>query len=171
MAYAKMTYTGIFAYADDFKKAVSGLLAEKYRIHTIYSPVPAEEVYSMLELKRSPIRFFTLAGAVAGFMFAFTIAIYTAIQWGFIIQGKPVIGWVSFCLVAYEITILAAVICTVAGVFLLGRLKPQVEPLEAITADISRNRYGLTVECPTYKKDAVSQLLMQNGAEHIYEDA
>ena len=79
---------GIFAYVDDVLEAIGRLKAKGVTIDTVYSPTRNHEITEALEVKRSPVRFFTLTGGILGVASGFGLAVYTAAQWKFIVERQ-----------------------------------------------------------------------------------
>ena len=75
----KLAVVGIFAYLNELLSAVEGLRKEKIRISAVYSPMRIEEIREALgEPALGPGRFFTLTGAILGFLTGVFLAVYTA---------------------------------------------------------------------------------------------
>lgn len=168
LIFRKHLITGVFRYQDDLKAGTKALHRSRFAIDRIYSPVPAEEIYAELGMKRPLLRFFPLIGGVLGGSIALAVAIFSALQWKFIIQGKPVIGWPSFSLVMYEWTLIWAAIYTFLGVLILGRIPSGIRK----TRDerFSDDHYGLRVQCRRADRDHVTRLLRHHGAIEVYEE-
>ena len=119
----KLAVVGIFAYLNELLSAVEGLRNEKIRISAVYSPMRIEEVREALgEPALGPGRFFTLTGAVLGFLTGVSLAVYTASQWRFIVGGKPPIPIIPSVIPGFEFFILIAVFFTLGGFLFLSRL-------------------------------------------------
>ena len=86
-----------------------------WSIEQVYGPIPSEAITRALNLTKSKLGYFTLAGGIIGFFSGFFLAMFTASQWKLIVSGKPVIALVPFFIVGFEFTILFAVIGNVAG--------------------------------------------------------
>lgn len=112
-----------FADRAAFITEVEGLLRRGVpsdRISVI-TPVPVPEVEALLRPIDSPLKFFTLAGAVAGLLTGLSFTVYTVHAWPLVTGGKPLISWPPFIIIAFELTILFAAVASVAGFFLLSR--------------------------------------------------
>jgi Alternative complex III, ActD subunit len=166
--FRKHKITGVFRYHDDLEQGVRALMQSPFAIDRIYSPVPEEEIYALIGMKRSRLRFFPLFGGLTGGLIALGIAIYSAMRWKFIIQGKPVLGWPSFSLVTYEYTLIWAAIYTFIGVLVLGRIPSAIQK----TRDdrFSDDQFGLRIECRAAEREDAAELLRRNGAIDVYEE-
>jgi hypothetical protein len=97
----------------------SGVASKDIRIFT---PYPVHEVEEILKLKTSPLRFFTLLGALFGLIFGFLFTIGTSIDWPLIRGGKPIVAIPAFIIVAFELTILFGGVISFIGFLILSRL-------------------------------------------------
>ena len=101
----------------------------------VITPYPVHGVEEILQIKASPLRFFTLLGALCGLIFGFLFTIFTALDWPLIGGGKPIVSLPAFVIVAFELTILfGGVISFVAFLFLSG--------LPSVRNIISTAEYG-----------------------------
>ena len=89
---------------------------------TVIMPVPLHEVDHLLHVKPSPLKFFTLVGAVAGFVTGFALTIGTSTEWPLITGGKPIVSMPPYIIIAFELTILFGGILSFIGFLLLSRL-------------------------------------------------
>ena len=96
-----------------------GVPAERIRVLT---PLPVHEVDALLRVKPSPLRFFTLAGALTGMALGFVFPILTVRHWPLITGGKPLISIPPFVVIAFALTILLGAIASLLGFLHLTRL-------------------------------------------------
>lgn len=97
------------------------------------TPFHVHEAEHILKSKPSELRFFTLAGALAGFFLSFAFIIFTVLDWPLITGGKPLISIPAFIIVAFECTILFGGIVSLIGFLHLNRLpniKRIIDPRE-----------------------------------------
>lgn len=100
---------------------------------TTLTPFHVHEAEHILKSKPSELRFFTLAGALAGFFLSFAFIIYTVLDWPLITGGKPLISIPAFIIIAFECTILFGGIISLLGFLHLNRLpniKRIIDPRE-----------------------------------------
>lgn len=95
--------------------------AEPSSIETL-TPFHVHEAEHILKTKPSELRFFTLFGAVSGFVLCFVFIIFTVLDWPLITGGKPLISIPAFIIVAFECTILIGGIVSFIGFLHLNRL-------------------------------------------------
>lgn len=129
-----------------------------------FSPRRLHEAEPLLGRGPSPVRFLTLAGAVAGCAGGFGLAVYAATSYGLIVGGKHPISLIPYCVVGFEATILLGTLGNFLGVLLFSRLGPPWLP-HAYVRRFSRDRFGLFVGCAPEQAGAVRALLEPAGPE------
>jgi len=158
----------VFSYLDDVLDALENLKKKHVDVHTVYSPARNEKLGEAMGVKPSLVRFFTLFGGVLGVILGFGLSVYTAVQWKFIVSGKPTIPIPPFVIVSFEFCILLGVFLNVAGILLLTRM-PRFGLPYHYDPRFSEDRYGIVVLCPEVRKPEVSKLLEGAGAEEIHD--
>lgn len=108
----------------------SGVPPEKLEILT---PFHVHEVEHILHQKDSPLKFFTLFGALLGFLSGLFLTVWTILDWPLIVSGKPLVSILPYVVIIFELTILLGGIISLTGFLLLGRFpswKNIVDPVE-----------------------------------------
>jgi hypothetical protein len=163
----KLAVVGIFAYLNELLSAVEGLKKEEISISAVYSPMRIEEIREALgEPILGPGRFFTLAGAILGILTGIFLAWYTAIQWRFVVGGKPPIPVIPTVIPAFEFLILIAVFFTLGGLLYLNRMPKKRLPAH-YDKRFSQDRFGILIHCTQANCEPVSSLLKDLGAEEV----
>ena len=165
----KLAFMGIFAYLDDLIEAVEGLKRAKANF-TVYTPVPRHEIREAIGMKPSPVRYFTLFGAIFGIISGLGLAVFTVLQWKFIVSGKPIVPWAPFVIIAFEFCILLGVLITVIGMLVTTRL-PQLHIPPYYDPRFSVDRFGILVRGVETRQEEVSKILKDAGAEEVHEIA
>jgi len=161
---AEYRVMGLFT---DEKKAVSaieGIKDSPWKLHRVNSPIPSHNISDALELKKSKVGYFTLAGGITGFFSGFLLAAFTAAQWHLIVSGKPVIALVPFFIVGFEFTILFAIFGNVVGLIHQMRL-PEFKGLEQYDPRCSGHHFGVTVSCKADDLERLKLFFQNNGGE------
>lgn len=99
----------------------------------VLMPIPVEGVDELLDLGPSPLRFFTLAGAVTGAAAGLSFILYTVHDWPLVTGGKPLVSIPPFVVVTFACTILLGGLVSLLGFLHLSRLPAPrgiLEPLE-----------------------------------------
>ena len=95
----------------------------------VFTPYPVHEAEEILKIKTSPLRFFTLIGALSGLIIGFLFISWTSLDWPLIRGGKPILAFPAFIIVAFELTILIGGVISFIGYLLLSRL-PSVKRIQ-----------------------------------------
>jgi molybdopterin-containing oxidoreductase family membrane subunit len=138
-----------------------------FKVMETFSPVKIEALDKVLSQPKSPVRYFTLIGALSGLAGGFWLAIGTALVNGIIVGGKPPASLIPFCVIGFEGTILLGSIGNLIGLVLYARLfrlktAPYYDPC------FSRDKFGLLVSCSASEVDRLKQLLAPAGPEEIH---
>lgn len=156
----------IFAYLDDLLRALRALKDRQLDIQAVHSPAPNPEIAALMAEKASPVRYITLTGGVLGIVAGFSLSVYTAMQWRFVVSGKPPVPVVPYVIESFEFCILFAVLFNVLGLLLLTRL-PKLNLPASYDPRVTEDRYSVLVSCPATEREAVDRLLLENGAEEV----
>ena len=110
-----MAILGTFAFEEDFLAAARNLTASGFDNISLLSPLPLEEAQEILGLDKSPVRRFTLAGAIFGAIGGFAMAAGTSLVFILPTGGRAIISIPPFLIITYEMTILFGVLFTLLG--------------------------------------------------------
>ncbi len=91
----------------------------------IMSPVPhhrLEEAARTGPSRTGPVHWFSLIGAVVGCTLGWTLTILTALDYPVQTSGRPVVTPHVFLIVAYEMTLLVAIVMTLVGFLAISQL-------------------------------------------------
>jgi molybdopterin-containing oxidoreductase family membrane subunit len=160
---------GVFAHVDTAVRAIRELRARGFAQVVAYSPVPLEDVEEALTghaLPRSPVRLFTLVGGVTGTAGGFALTIWSSLKWNLITGGKPVVSIPPFVVIAFEMTILMAGLCTLLGLLVTARL-PSLRLSPRYDPRFSVDRFGVEVRCAPADADRAAGILREAGAEEV----
>ena len=110
-----MAIMGSFAYEEDFLGAAKELRSSGFDNISLMSPLPLEEAQEVVGLHKSPVRYFSLAGAIIGGLSGFAMAVGTALVFILPTGGRAIITLPPYLIITYEMTILFGVIFTLLG--------------------------------------------------------
>lgn len=158
---------GVFRHIDDLVRAVRLVREKNIKIQAVYSPVRNHDVIAAVGLKPSPVRYFTLIGAVLGIGLGFGLAIFTALQWKFIVSGKPPVPRVPYVIVGFEFCILFGVLWNLASLWVNSRL-PKFRIPHGYDPRFSGDRFGIVIECSRSEQERISAILHESGAEEVH---
>jgi molybdopterin-containing oxidoreductase family membrane subunit len=168
MSRFKSGVVGIFPSLDSLLSGVRQLKDGGFRVERVYSPTRTEEITDIMEGKPSPVRYFTLTGAITGALFGFGLANFAALKWSFIVWGKPPVVIVPYVVIAFEFCILFAVFATLIGIAVQTRL-PSLRLPPDYDPRFSRDHYGAVVPCGDQEKGRVRQIILRSGAADVKE--
>jgi len=108
---------GMYAHLDCLMTGVDRLKKAGYRGFDVLAPLPRHEILDMYsEGRPSPVRWWTLTGAITGITCGFLLTSLTATQWNMINPGgKPTVSLLPYAVIMFECTILIGALFTMAG--------------------------------------------------------
>jgi molybdopterin-containing oxidoreductase family membrane subunit len=155
---------GVFSSENAAAAAIDGLRETPFTIEGVHSPIPSHAIRQALELPKSRVGWFTLAGGIIGFLSGFSLAIFTATRWSLIVGGKPVVALIPFFIVGFEFTILFAVFGNVLGLISQARL-PRFGRLPHYDERFTGDRFGVLARCKADEREELIRFFEKNGAE------
>jgi hypothetical protein len=155
---------GLFKDEDQVVAAVNDLKASSYTFHRVNSPFPSHKIMDALNLKKSMVGWFTLAGGIIGLVGGFALAVFTAVQWDLIVSGKPIIAIVPFVIVGFEATILFAVFGNILGLLTQTRL-PSYKLMQYYDPRCSGEYFGVLASCESNQENELNEFFRKQGAE------
>jgi molybdopterin-containing oxidoreductase family membrane subunit len=161
-----MAIMGTFAFEEDFLAAAKNLVSSGFDDISLLSPIPLEEAQEVLGLGKSPVRRFSLAGALIGAASGFAMAVATALVFILPTGGRAIIALPPYLVITYEMTILFGVLFTLLGFhFVSGLPAWRDEPyMESASVD----RFIVVVEGTSGEQAAQAEAIIRGaGAEEI----
>ena len=155
---------GLFTDENQAASAIRAIKDSSWPLCRVHSPIPSHKIADALELKKSKVGYFTLAGGITGFFAGFLLAAFTSAQWNLIVSGKPVISLVPFFIVGFEFTILFAIFGNVVGLIHQMRL-PEFKGLEQYDPRCSGEHFGITVSCEAGDLEKLEAFFQTQGGE------
>lgn len=170
MARVKRTDTGIlavFQYLDEVCEAIEKIRdRDDFKNHEVFSPTSYHELEHSSGFGASPVRYFTLVGALTGMVGGFGLCLFMDWDWPLIVGGKTagIPSLPAYVVIGFECTILLGAIATIAGMLIMGRIpNPKRRVLDERTTD---DRFGIFV--PGAVVDGPqAKLLKSFGAEEV----
>lgn len=130
---------------------------EGYREMDAYTPFPIEEISELIHPAPSRLPLIVLAGGIVGCLAGYVLQSYTAVvDYPLNIGGRPLHSWPMFIPIMFELTILAAGVAAVLGMFVLNRLPMPYHPVFHAPRFVlaSRERYFLAIQAIDPRFDA-----------------
>lgn len=161
-----ISLVGVYSHVDELIDVITRVKKNHPQKMVVYSPAPLHEIQETLQEKKSPVRFFTLAGAMTGLFGGFALAIWTSLKWGLITGGKPVVTIPPFVVVGFEFTILIGAIATLIGLILINQF-PNYRIANTYDERFSNDKFGIAVKIREEEKNSFEELFQATGAEEI----
>lgn len=157
---------GAFRELDAAVAAIEDLKHRKLGNITAYTPTPRHEIEHAMHAPKSPVRRYTLIGALSGACFGYWIAIWSSEYWPLVVGGKAISSWIPYTIFGFEMMVLVGGLSTVAGLFIHAGI-PRLTMTVGYDPRFSHGDYGVWVECaPARLKDAEA-ILRQHGAVEV----
>jgi molybdopterin-containing oxidoreductase family membrane subunit len=155
--------TGLYNTQEETLAAVKKIQEKGFEVREVHSPIPSDALARALGRKKSRIGWFTLTGGIIGFFSGFALAVFTSTRWDLIVSGKPIISWIPFFVIAFEFTILFAVLGNVLGIVTqVGLPDPDYE--KNYDPECSGSMYGIEVASTPEDADSLRDLLDHTGS-------
>lgn len=158
-----------FAHIDAACDAIGLLRAGGRSDFTVYSAAPNHELEEALGIHNSPVRLFTLFGALTGCTAGFAMTIWMSRDWPLLVGGKPIAAVAPYVVLGFELTILLGALSTVAGIVLLSLRNPTTGM--AYDPAFTDDRIGIFVPAPAELAPGIRDLLQRAGAMEVRHDA
>jgi hypothetical protein len=155
--------TGLFKTREDTLAAIEKIQEKGWQVKEVNSPIPSHAIARALGTKKSRVGWFTLTGGIIGFFSGFALAVFTATRWSLIVGGKPILSWIPFFVIAFECTILFAVLGNVLGILTQVGL-PEKDYEKNYDVQCSGSLYGIQVLSPPGEVDSIKDLLHSTGS-------
>ncbi len=134
----------VFEHLDSTVDALKELRDAGFTDVQAYAPYPDHHIEKALGYGPSPVRVYTLVGALTGTATGFAFTVWTSMDWPLVTGGKPIVSIPAYVVIAFEMTILFGALATVIGLFIHARL-PSTRPMVVYDPDFSGGKYGVYV--------------------------
>ena len=157
---------GVFDSGTKTADAITRLRATGIKTFKAYSPTPDHAIDQALHVEVSPVRTFTLIGALLGCFTGFAFPIYTVYDWPLITGGKALVSIPPFVVIAFELTILFGAIGGLIGFLWLAGL-PMLKRPVVDDPRFTNDKFGLLVSCEESQTAGMRAALEASGAEEV----
>lgn len=160
----------VYAHLDCLLEGIEALKKAGYRDLVVTSPLPRHEIEEMIyEGEPSPVRWFTLVGAIFGGISGFSVASFTALNWPMIMPGgKPLVSIPPYLVITFEATVLWGSFATLLGMLICGRLPAKDLQVEVLDPRFSDDVFGLIVNgLDDEGSEKVRAILTETGAYEV----
>ena len=170
------SFKGIWAtfYSLDHLLASINSLKEKgVEPVTVHAPFNISKKLSTDPPTKLKLNHFALLGALLGTIGSFYLIQKMSIEWIQPLSAKPIVSFLTTMPIAFEVTILMAVVFILVGLLVLktkntSRMPlPNSEEYKNYTR-FSRDRFGLVLACKESEIPALKNLLNDHQAEEVF---
>jgi hypothetical protein len=137
-----------------------------------YSPVPIEDLNTIIHKSRTVLPALILAGGLAGMATGFALQYWASvIEYPMNIGGRPMASWTTFIVPSYELTILFSALTAAIGMVLLSGLPQPYHPVFNVErfSMASSDKFFLVIESGDPKFGAAAAFLRETGAKGVYD--
>jgi Ni/Fe-hydrogenase subunit HybB-like protein len=164
----KTGLVGVFGKATDLLNAIDVMRDQASHGIDTYTPLRMDELPRSMGRGRSPVRYWTLLGALSGLAGGFALAIGSALVNGLIVGGKHPVSIIPYCIVGFEGTILLGALGNLIGMLVHARL-PKWKTPPGYDWRFSQDKFGLFVAAPPGELDRLRQVLESAHPEEILD--
>ena len=139
-----------------------------------YSPVPIEDLNTIIHKSRTVLPGLVLTGGLAGMATGFALQYWASvIEYPMNIGGRPLASWTTFIVPSYELTILFAALTAAIGMIVLNGLPQPYHPVFNVDrfSMASSDKFFLVIESTDPKFGDATNFLHGTGAKGVYDVA
>ncbi|OPY89550.1 MAG: hypothetical protein A4E73_02984 [Syntrophaceae bacterium PtaU1.Bin231] len=158
--------TAVYRDPGSLIRGIRDVMEGGFRRIEYFSPIKIPELSAALGQDKSPVRFWTLAGALIGGIGGFVLAIGTANVNALIVGGKHPVSLIPYCIIGFEGLILVGSLFNLAGFMLHTR--PYRRKRMPYNPRFSRDGFALVVFCNPAEFGPVRDILSRTDPEDVY---
>ncbi|NND60907.1 MAG: DUF3341 domain-containing protein [Gammaproteobacteria bacterium] len=155
----------LYEYEEDFLEVTGKLHQMGVTDMSVMTPIPMHDVEKVLGIGKSPVRFFSLTGAIVGAISGFALAAGTSLVYLLPTSGRPIIPIPPYLVITYEMTILFGVLATLLGFHVVSRLPAWAEA--PYTPEVNIDRFGVVIPADIDGVEEIESLMREGGADEI----
>ncbi len=160
---------GTYVYLDDVLHTIEKLKVRNVFIKNVYSPTRSPEILEAMETKPSGIRVVSLIAAILGGCSGLALATYAHLRWNLVTSGKPILPWIPWVVIFFEVLILISVLSTVAALLIKSRI-PRIRYAKGgYRPQFTGDRYGIELYGDLSELDWARAVMKESGAEEIHD--
>jgi len=169
------TLHGVMAEFDTGQALVDAArqtMAQGFTRVEAYSPVPIEDLNTIIHKTRTVLPKLVLAGGLTGMATGFALQYWASVlEYPMNIGGRPMASWTTFIVPSYELTILFASLTAAIGMVLLSGLPRPYHPVFNVErfSMASSDKFFLVIEARDPKFGAAAAFLRETGAKGVYD--
>ena len=157
----------LYANGEAAQRAVNSLRAAGYEDHdiTVISAAPMEE-YEFSHIGHHSYQWYiACGGALLGFLFSTWLTTFAEKDWPIVVGNMPIVAWFPNMIVIFEMTMLGAILSTVATLIITGGLARKTPKL--YDPEVTNGKILVGIESPKDSSgaDVERALLSAPGAQ------
>ena len=163
-----------FDSGDALVEAARQTMAKGFTKVEAYSPLPIEDLNTIIHKTRTVLPKLVLAGGLTGMATGFALQYWASvIEYPMNIGGRPMASWTTFIVPSYELTILFASLTAAIGMVLLSGLPRPYHPVFNVErfSMASSDKFFLVIESADPKFGGAAAFLKDTGAKGVYDVA
>jgi len=160
----------VYNHLDCMLTGVDRLKRAGYTGFTVQAPLPRHEIEEiMYEGRPSPVRWWTMTGAIIGLSAGWGITSLTHTTWPMINPGgKPTVAPVPFAVIMFEATILVGALMTGLGMIVHAGLPSYFIDRSLRDPRMTDGSFGITfTRASSAQQEAIVELLSKTGAVEV----
>jgi hypothetical protein len=168
--HSEMRIKGVYAHLDCLLAGIERLRDAGISGYDVMSPLPRHEILdAVYEGAPSPVRWWTLTGAITGITAGILLTSLTHAQWPMINPGgKPVVSLLPFAIIMFECTILLGSLATGLGMLVHAGLPSFFLNKSVCDPRFTDDKFGIVFTKANPTDEArISTILSQTGAIEI----
>lgn len=165
-----MQIKGVYAHLDCLLTGIERLRAAGVEGYEVVSPLPRHEILDAVYQGRpSPVRWWTLVGAITGITTGILLTSLTHAQWPMINPGgKPVVALLPFAIIMFECTILLGCLFTGLGMVVHCGLPSFFLNKSLQDPRFSDDKFGIVfIDADPADEERIASILNQSGAIEV----
>jgi len=161
---------GVYAHLDCLLTGIDRLKRAGLTGFEVNAPLPRHEIEEWVyEGKPSPVRWWTLMGAMTGVTFGFLLPSITHANWPMINPGgKPVVSLPPFAVIMFECTILFGCMFTAVGLVVHSQLPGLFLDKALKDPRFTDDKFGIVfTDASQMEMDRITAILHRTGAIEV----
>ena len=174
-----LKFKAVYAHLDEFLTGVDRLKRAGLRGFDVVAPLPRHEIEDILyEGTPSPVRWWTLIGALTGITSGLLITALTHADWPMLNPGgKPTVSLPPFAIIMFECTILGGALFTLFGMIVHTGLPSFLIDKSIQDPRFTDDKFGIVfTKAKAADRDAIMKIFQEThaievtaGGDTIYE--
>lgn len=160
----------VYAHLDLLLSGIESLKAAGLSGFDVTAPLPRHEIEeAVYEGKPSPVRWWTLSGAISGITTGFLLTSMASAKWPMVNPGgKPTVSLPAFAVIMFECTILAGSLFTLVGMIVHCGLPSFWLDKSIADPRFSDDKFGIVFTRATVdQRDRILDIFRKTGAIEV----